>query len=131
MANKKHPEGFICKHCGNCCTNYSDAVGPFLTNKEVERLRSFYASFNIMDYLEALHLPSGKFVGFDAWFSPVTGEELHRCPWLRKLPNKEEYKCRIHEAKPEKCFNFPQIDQKESALEHGCQGWNHLKEKID
>jgi Fe-S-cluster containining protein len=43
----------------------------------------------------------------DLWISPVTGEEMNRCPWLRKLPMKEKYKCRIHKVRPEICRGYP------------------------
>ena len=29
--------------------------------------------------------------GGKIWISPVTGKQMVRCPWLRKLPNQEEY----------------------------------------
>ena len=29
--------------------------------------------------------------------APVTGDDVKRCPWLRKLPDQDKYICRIHE----------------------------------
>lgn len=55
----------------------------------------------------------------DLWISPVTGEEMNRCPWLRKLPRKEKYKCRIHEVRPDVCRAYPvDIDQ---MVSDGCE----------
>ncbi len=50
-----------------------------------------------------------------------TGESVNRCPWLRKLPKKDKYICKIHETKPEHCLNFPK--SKRHALENGCKGF--------
>jgi Fe-S-cluster containining protein len=63
----------------------------------------------------------GKELFADIWFSPTTGEATARCPWLRKLPNKNIYKCRIHETKPPHCRNFPK--SKKHALSTGCKGF--------
>jgi Fe-S-cluster containining protein len=42
-----------------------------------------------------------------------------RCPWLRKLPKKERYKCRIHDVRPEICRGYPvDIDQ---MISDGCE----------
>jgi len=57
----------------------------------------------------------------DLWISPRTGEEVTRCPWLRKLPKKDKYKCRIHETKPAHCKNYPK--SKKHALTTGCKGF--------
>jgi len=58
----------------------------------------------VLDYLSGI-------LG-DLWISPVTGKELKRCPWLRKLPRQEKYRCRIHAVRPEVCRDYPvDIDQ--------------------
>jgi len=48
-----------------------------------------------------------KPISFDLWFDPDTGEELYRCPFLRKVRNKDRYRCRIHDTKPSRCRDFP------------------------
>lgn len=30
-----------------------------------------------------------------------------RCPWLRKLPNRDKYICRIYNDRPEDCKQYP------------------------
>ncbi len=55
----------------------------------------------------------------DLWISPVTAEEMGRCPWLRKLPLKDKYKCRIYNFRPETCQGYPvSIDQ---MIKDGCE----------
>lgn len=51
---------------------------------------------------------------------PVTYclDELSR-PWLRKLPNQDKYKCRIHNLRPEVCREFP-LDI-EQMIQIGCE----------
>ena len=43
----------------------------------------------------------------DLWFHPKTGEELDRCPFLRKVPKTEKYRCMIYELRPEICRQHP------------------------
>ena len=42
----------------------------------------------------------------------MTGEQMKRCPWLRKLPNQEKYICRIYHNRPDDCKHYPvTVDQ--------------------
>ena len=54
---------------------------------------------DILDWVDPIHIGSNQYV-YDIWISPVTGEDVKRCPWLRKLPNQNKYICRIHNLKP-------------------------------
>ena len=38
---------------------------------------------------------------------PKTGEQVERCPWLRKEPNQEKYTCDIYDNRPEDCRLYP------------------------
>ena len=55
----------------------------------------------------------------DLWISPVTGCDTSRCPWLRKLPGREKYKCRIHDHRPDACRGYP-VDVEQMVLD-GCE----------
>jgi Fe-S-cluster containining protein len=70
---------------------------------------------------DAIKAGPNRYYEFDIWISPVTGEDVQRCPWLRKLPNQEKYICRIHDVKPEHCRAYPR--SKEHALKTGCRGF--------
>jgi Fe-S-cluster containining protein len=63
----------------------------------------------------------GEIVFGDLWLNPNTGDEVTRCPWLRKLPKQDKYKCRIHDTKPAHCRNYPK--SKRHALTTGCKGF--------
>lgn len=99
-----------CNQCGKCCLKYSNGSG--LRSASLEDVSTWmkYAP-EVLEYAPA---PL-----FDLWISPVTGEEMLRCPWLRKLPRKNKYKCRIHEVKPDVCFNYP-VDI-EQMIGDGCE----------
>lgn len=99
-----------CNQCGKCCLKYSAGSGlGSATEEELELWRENRP--DILDYTDE-SLP-------DLWISPRTGEETNRCPWLRKLPLKEKYKCRIHDLRPNTCHYYPiNIDQ---MIRDGCE----------
>ncbi len=107
-------EKFKCLKCGHCCLNLSDAYQTSVPDSDVKRWKR-EQRFDILERVDT-------FVGInDIWISPKTGEAVSRCPWLRKLPKKSKYICRIHETKPEHCRNFPK--SKRHALDNGCKGF--------
>ena len=107
-------EKFECVQYGNCCLNLSDAYHTSAADSDVKSWRRQ----NRTDILEWVD----SFLGLnDIWISPRTGNFVGRCPWLRKLPKKDKYVCRIHDTKPAHCRNFPK--SKRHALENGCKGF--------
>ena len=82
-----------------------------LTNKCKDDIL-FFIYVNLLEY-ECVH---------DIWISPVTHDDVKRCPWLRKLPNQDKYVCRIHDVKPEHCSAYPKSRQ--HAKETRCQGFD-------
>jgi Fe-S-cluster containining protein len=102
-ANQMRP----CTQCGKCCEKYGAGSGlGSATEADLERLD--YRP----DVLRYISLG-------DLWISPVTGEETRRCPWLRKLPNQDKFKCRIHDVRPDVCRNYP-VDV-EQMIRDGCE----------
>jgi len=88
-----------CNQCGKCCTLYSDG-GLSASVSEIDWWESYRPE--IFSYVS-----DGKI-----WISPVTGKQLVRCPWLRKLPNQNKYICRIYYDRPDDCKHYPvKIDQ--------------------
>jgi Fe-S-cluster containining protein len=52
-------------------------------------------------------------VVIDIWVDPETGEDVDRCPWLRKRPPERGarlglYYCSIYELRPAVCREYPQ-----------------------
>jgi len=73
---------------------------------------------DILQWVSTVDL--GDRVEYDFPIHPVTDEEVTGCPFLRKLPNKNIYVCRIHDTKPEACAKFPMSRQQ--AEDVGCPG---------
>ena len=86
-----------CTGCGKCCVKYGAGAGlGCATDNDIARL-SVRPDISVY-----IHPSLG-----DLWISPVTGEETARCPWLRKLPGRQLYKCRIHDVRPDICRDYP------------------------
>lgn len=112
-------EKFQCAQCGNCCLSLHDAYCTSVDIEQVHRWRK-EDRWDILDCVDIMRV-GGRELFADIWFSPTTGEEATRCLWLRKLPNKNIYKCRIHETKPPHCRDFPK--SKKHALTTSCNGF--------
>lgn len=83
-----------CNQCGKCCVHYSDG--------------GLSASDCEIDWWETNRPEIFKYVSSgNIWISPVTGKQMVRCPWLRKLPNQEKYICRIYYDRPDDCKHYP------------------------
>jgi Fe-S-cluster containining protein len=83
-----------CNQCGRCCTKYGDGRLS-ATTAEIQWWETFRPEI-------FRHVRDGKI-----WISPVTGKQMRRCPWLRKLPNQKKYICRIYHDRPEDCRHYP------------------------
>lgn len=83
-----------CNQCGKCCTRYGGG-GLSASASEIAWWETFRPK--IFDYVS----------GGEIWVSPVTGKQMKRCPWLRKLPNQNKYICRIYHDRPEDCRHYP------------------------
>jgi Fe-S-cluster containining protein len=118
MGEKGREPGFVCKQCGHCCLNmsggYCHSVGIGQIRKWRKRKRR-----DILKWVCAI----GAGI-YDVWISPVTGEDVDRCPWLRKMPNQNKYRCRIQEDKTDVCRDFPH--SRKQAEDAGCKGYSHL-----
>jgi Fe-S-cluster containining protein len=83
-----------CNQCGKCCTRYG---GGDLT-----------ATASEIDWWEEYRPDIFEHVRDEKiWVSPVTGKQMLRCPWLRKLPNQQKYICRIYDDRPDDCKQYP------------------------
>lgn len=97
-----------CTQCGKCCKKYG---GGYLGSATDDDLEKWESRPDIMRYID-VEMP-------DLWLSPVTYDDMPRCPWLRKLPNQEKYKCRIHDSRPWVCSQYPtNINQ---MINDGCE----------
>ena len=83
-----------CNQCGKCCINYSNG-GLTASTEDLEGWEIFKPEI-------ARYVRNGQL-----WFSPETGEQLMRCPWLVSLDNKPGYGCSIYQDRPEDCRHYP------------------------
>jgi Fe-S-cluster containining protein len=113
------PAGFKCKQCGKCCLNLRDAFETCATEEDVLFWEK-EGREDILSWVDPIPLGDDHFI-YDIWISPITGDDVQRCPWLRKLPKKDKYICRIHDVKPRHCKEFPR--SKKHAKETGCRGF--------
>jgi Fe-S-cluster containining protein len=83
-----------CNNCGKCCTRYGG--GALATSdEEIDRWETDRPDI-------AAYVKRGKI-----WFSPVTGKQMSRCPWLRKQPGQDKFLCRIYYDRPDDCRHYP------------------------
>jgi Fe-S-cluster containining protein len=111
---KTEMEKFRCKQCGHCCLNLSDAYCNSVLDEDVNRWQLEHRC-DILKFVD-----QSSFFN-DIWIDQETGEELGRCPWLKRLSN-NKYICRIHHTKPAHCRNYPH--SKRHALTTGCKGFD-------
>jgi Fe-S-cluster containining protein len=113
------PKEFQCKQCGNCCQNLSGAFDTCADEDDIEQWKN-EGRDDILEWVLFIPLGPDSYIA-DLWFNPKTGDEAERCPWLRKLPRKNKYICRIHDVKPKHCREYPK--SREHAEETGCKGF--------
>lgn len=110
-------DGFECQHCGRCCRVLGIEYELLVTEADVARWRA-EGRADILAWV-------GRAVFSGEYQFPVdprTGDEVVGvCPFLRKLPRRNLYVCRIHDTRPEDCCRFPPA--REDAERVGCQGY--------
>jgi Fe-S-cluster containining protein len=113
------PKDFKCKQCGHCCLHLYDAFTTCATDEDINMWKR-NGRRDILKWVDPIPIGEDKFV-YDIWISPVTGEDVMKCPWLKKLPGKAKYICRIHDVKPEHCRDYPR--SREHGEKTGCRGF--------
>jgi Fe-S-cluster containining protein len=150
---------FSCLRCGRCCKVAGEVL--HITQNDVDR----WEREGRKDILEKLFLvrmscsncniewpphvgencpecgkvsKSGVYYWLDPrmpknWLAQLMGSP--KCPFLKKIWNKDEYLCGINETKPEICREFPVLDSKEKTkneaecISWGCEGYFRWKAK--
>ncbi len=110
-------ESFNCCQCGCCCRflEYRNEV----TAEDVARWKTLGRE-DILEWVEEIrHDKQG--VSFRAWVTPRTREAVDVCPFLQEVSEKGRWRCRIHDARPGFCRQFP--FSRKHALMSGCRGF--------
>ena len=119
------PKGFQCEQCGHCCLQLNDAYVNSAYEDDIVRWRE-EGRDDILRCVQAI--PSWDIpLVLDLWVNPRTGEDVQRCPWLRRLPHTNKCMCRIHDTKPKHCRDFPKT--RCHAQKAGCPAGQKLARK--
>ena len=111
-------DGFLCCQCGHCCINVSGAFSACATDADIERWE-VAGRDDILAWVDPIAI--GDECVYDIWVNPETGEDVARCPWLRKMRGQESFVCRIHDLKPDHCRAYPTSRRHAEAT--GCPGF--------
>jgi len=101
MSKKRKIE---CQQCGKCCIDLVEAAENTLSEDDVQPWIDMGRK-DIMAWTVPIDDGDPE-KWYKVWFSPRTGKQADRCPWIRKLPNKDKYICRINDVKPSHCRAF-------------------------
>jgi Fe-S-cluster containining protein len=108
---------FECQRGGACCRRFSWLTAH---TEDIERWMD-EGREDILQYADMyIYSVTGA---ADLWFHPETGEELPRCPFLRKVRNKRVYECEIYDTRPMMCRGFPHPDYNEDGELIGAHAW--------
>ena len=107
-----------CERCGSCClqfggTNFADEADlrRWLKEERIDILQ-YACGWNdwcnevFRDYPELVIEYLTESLNAEFWFDPRTGNELSICPFLKKRYRKQQFKCSIHETKPQTCREY-------------------------
>lgn len=112
---KNHMDDFVCKRCGNCCSQ--------LGNTCVQEDRQLWENSgrgDILSWVKEEQLDGGE-IQYRIWIDPKTGKPAESCPFLASQPGKTTFWCTIQKVKPLVCREFPLT--KKHALYTGCLGF--------
>ncbi|HIJ55639.1 MAG TPA: hypothetical protein HPQ03_05885 [Deltaproteobacteria bacterium] len=111
-------EGFNCRQCGRCCQTLEYYDGCTIDNyRNWECLQRT----DIMEWVRPI-TQDGEIVSCRIWVKPGTKHYAEICPWLRKIPDRNRYECRIHDVRPEICRQYP--GTRKHAEMTGCAGFS-------
>ncbi|BBO66703.1 hypothetical protein DSCA_06330 [Desulfosarcina alkanivorans] len=108
--------GFVCLQCGHCCRTLSFHDG--CTRSDYYRWLELGRT-DILDWVGTVRR-HGHVAACRIWIVPGTNRYARKCPWLKKLPVRDQYACTIHEVRPAICRQYP--GSRKHARMTGCRG---------
>jgi Fe-S-cluster containining protein len=107
---------FVCGQCGDCCRSldYKDEC----TKEDYTRWQKL-ERYDILDRVMVIQRKDGQ-NEYRIWVEPGTDNLYETCPWLGKMPNGDQYRCRIQDVKPVICREYPFT--RKHAIMTGCNG---------
>lgn len=110
-------ERFACRQCGRCCRDLD--YHAEVTVEDVARWRTLDRA-DILKWVGVTRHRDGRET-YRIWVVPGTNRFAEPCPFLKKIPTRHAWQCRIHEIKPLICRAYPV--SKKHALMTGCSGF--------
>ena len=120
---------FKCNGCGKCCIELGGTLSASAEDIGMWR-RAGALGRRILATAHLFHSnPQDRrstVIAADLWFNPRTGNELSRCPWLRKsrsakrIAERGAYYCGIYKLRPGVCREWPYERARAEYL--GCEG---------
>ncbi len=110
-------EGFRCRQCGHCCQSldYHHEV----TAEDVTRWQALGRT-DILEWVGVFKGEDQRTV-YQIWVTPGTRRLADTCPFLKKDLFAKRWFCRIHDAKPKICRQYP-VGRKHAFMT-GCPGF--------
>lgn len=109
---------FSCRQCGRCCRflDYRNEVSA----ADVAHWQAMGRS-DILHWV-GVYRRKGAQPVYRIWVDPATGRAAAMCPFLTSDPPGKRWVCRIHDAKPEICRQYP--TSRKHARMTGCPGFD-------
>jgi len=118
-------QSFSCRCCGHCCRNLPDAYNGCVSDADLRRWLE-RGRVDLTARVQTLDLgPNNKL--HLAWIDPETGDNVERCPWLRRRPDRKGYLCAINDIKPDHCRAYP--EHRKHATATGCNGYDPIEKE--
>jgi Fe-S-cluster containining protein len=92
-----------CTQCGKCCTNERWMNTLEATGDDVKRWRR-QKRYDILQHAFVLGPKDNPFA--DLWVTP-DGNDVRRCPFVRKIRGVPRHTCTIYDTRPQVCRDFP------------------------
>jgi Fe-S-cluster containining protein len=110
-------EAFECRKCGECCRSLAYHDG--MTAEDAAYLKK-RGRRDVLQWVRMTPSADGRTV-YRIWVKPGTNQYERPCPFLKREPSSDRWRCDIHEVKPQICRSYP-VSRKH-ALMTGCPGF--------
>jgi Fe-S-cluster containining protein len=111
-------EDFRCRQCGHCCQSLDYHYE--ITEDDVARWQALGRT-DILKWVGVFKGQNQETV-YQIWVTPGTRQVADTCPFLEKDRATKRWFCRIHDAKPSICRQYP-VGRKHANLT-GCPGFD-------
>lgn len=115
-------EDFACRQCAQCCRSLD--YRKEVTAEDVARWRASGRT-DILEWVGVFER-EGYETAYRIWTIPGTTELAEICPFLQEISSENRWVCRIHDAKPAICRQYP--SSRKHALMTGCPGFERQEQ---